>query len=210
MHVEIHTGPPTTCATSGTSYSQPASIPLHSSIRPTRKELPELAGAAGRGQNWDPTSALRLRVRSWTAFFAETAFVFWNTSWAKDYQSISASVYLGPQEGRYVRILQTYTQGFDPRRRVVPAHLVPVAAARGYALRGPSDYGLYVVAAGDDTAPTSRVTATVDLARAGTATWIDPATGRVLATKRVRGGAQALSVPSFVTDIALKIASGPS
>jgi len=158
------------------------------------------------GQNWDPTSATRLRLRSWTAFFAEATLVFWNTSWAKDYRAGTANVYLGPVERRFVRILQNYTQGFDPRARVVPARLAPAAAARGYALRGPSEYGLYVVAAGDHTAPTSGLTAIVDPARAGTATWTDPATGRVLATKRVRGGTQTLSVPAFVTDIALEIA----
>jgi hypothetical protein len=162
------------------------------------------------GQNWDPNSALRLRLRSWTAFFAEAVFVFWNTSWAKDYQANSANVYLGPQERGYVRILQNYTRRFDPRAKVVPAHLAPSAAARGYALRGPRNYGLYVVSAGDFTAPTSGVTATVDPAHAGTATWTDPATGRVLATKHVRSGAQTLSVPTFVTDIALKITSASS
>jgi hypothetical protein len=48
----------------------------------------------------------------------------------------------------------------------------------------------------------------VDPARAGNATWIDPATGRTLASSRVRAGRQTLRVPPFTTDVALKVARG--
>jgi Domain of unknown function (DUF5060) len=159
------------------------------------------------GQNWDPSSALRLRIRSWIAFFAESTLVFWNTSFAKDYRSSTANVYLGPQERGYVRVLQDYTRPFDPRARVVDASVAPTTAARGYALRGPRDYGLYLVAAGDRSAPTTGATATVDPARAGTAVWTDPASGRVLARQSVKAGSQTIAVPPFTVDVALKISS---
>ena len=107
-----------------------------------------------------------------------------------------------------MRILQHYTQGFDPRAKVTAAPITPANAARGYALRGPSEYGLYLVATGDHRMPTSGVVARVNPARAGAAVWIDPATGHIVGRLKVRAGVQDLIVPRFVTDIALKI--GPS
>ncbi len=158
------------------------------------------------GLNWDATSALRLRLRSWTAFFAETGLVFWNASFIKNCcPNGTSSVYIGPQERGYVRALQRYTSGFDPRAIVEAAKVAPSGAARAYALRGPRAYGLYLVAAGARTAPLSGVTVTVRPERAGTATWIDPATGRVLRQAKVRAGTQRLAVPPFTTDIALKV-----
>jgi len=39
----------------------------------------------------------------------------------------------------------------------------------------------------------------------GTATWIDPATGKVLASAPVKRGTVNLSTPSFTIDLALRI-----
>jgi Domain of unknown function (DUF5060) len=159
------------------------------------------------GINWDATSALRLRLRSWTAFFAEGTLVFWNTSFIKNCcPNGTSSVYIGPEERGFVRVLQTYTRGFDPQAKIEAAQTAPAGAVRAYALRGPRSYGLYLVSAGPRTQPTSGVTATVNPAQAGTATWVDPSTGRILGRAKVRGGQQTLQVPAFTTDIALKIA----
>lgn len=156
------------------------------------------------GQNWDPTSARRLRLRCWTAFFAEATIVFWNASFAKDYRnSGAASIYLGPTERQYVKVLQRYTENFDPRATVVPVRAMPSDAVRGYALRGPRQYGFYLVATTDSSSSVLRVT--VDPARGGRATWIDPASGRVLRHQTVRAGVQTLQVPRFTIDVALKI-----
>jgi hypothetical protein len=158
------------------------------------------------GQNWDPTSALRMRLRAWTAFFAKGTLVFWNTSFIKNCcPNGTSSIYLGPEERRYIRSLQRYTKGFDLRAAIASANTAPGGAARAYALRGPRTYGMYVVAAGDRTRPTTGVTATVDPVRPGTATWMDPSTGKILSRARVRAGRQTLAVPAFTTDIALKI-----
>src|SRR5262249_62326430 len=98
------------------------------------------------GHNWDPTSAVRMRLRAWTAFFAEAAIVFWNTSATKDYAAEAANRYLGPQERGYIGGLSRYTAGFDARSRVVAASVSGRPGLRAYALRGPSEYGLYLVA----------------------------------------------------------------
>lgn len=159
------------------------------------------------GRNWDPTSGVRMRLRSWTAFFAETTLVFWNASFANDYvnPAAAASLYIGPDERRYVRVLQNYTRGFDPRAVVAGVSATPSGAVRGYALGGPLDYGLYLVAADDHTTPLTGVRVTVVPQRAGLATWIDPDSGRVLAQTKVPAGSQSLAVPAFTVDVALKI-----
>jgi hypothetical protein len=157
-------------------------------------------------QNWDPDSATRLRIRSWTAFFAEGTLVFWNASFARDYKNpgAAANVFIGPEERLYVRVLQAFTRGFDARARVVQ---VPFSGgrARAYGLSGPRQYAVYVVSTGDRGTPTTGLHATVSPLRAGTARWIEPATGRVVSSARVKAGQQSLLVPPFAVDLALKV-----
>ena len=64
---------------------------------------PVIVGEQGNQvQNWDDRSALRMRLRSWAAFFAEGVFIFWNSSGAKDYKNPgAANIYLGPEERGY-------------------------------------------------------------------------------------------------------------
>ncbi|MBI3962955.1 MAG: DUF5060 domain-containing protein [Deinococcus sp.] len=168
---------------------------------------PVIFGEQGNSeQNWDPRSALRLRLRSWTAFFNEGVFIFWNSSFAKDYQGgVASNIYLGPEERAYLRILQDFTRGFDLRASMVPLAVSNPALVRGSALRSPSAYAAYLHAYTDHSNPASGITVTVDLLAGGTATWISPATGEVLGTQNVSAGLQTLPVPAFTTDIALKI-----
>jgi hypothetical protein len=158
------------------------------------------------GQNWDPRSALRMRLRAWTAFFAEGTLIFWNSSFAKDYRDRSvANIYLGPLERRYLRVLQGFATGFDRRAAMTPIGISKPELVRGSALRGPRGYAAYLHAYTNHSTPTAGVRVTIDPRAAGTAVWIDPATGRVLARKRVRAGRRVLEVPPFITDVALKV-----
>jgi Domain of unknown function (DUF5060) len=157
------------------------------------------------GHNWDPGSAVRMRLRAWTAFFAEATLVFWNTSATKDYAADAANIYLGPEERSYVRVLARYVRGFDPRARVVTAAIRGETGLRAYALRGPHEYGLYVVDGAGHSEAVSSARVAVDPVHAGRAVWTDPATGRTLASLRVRAGRQSLAIPPFATDVALKI-----
>jgi hypothetical protein len=160
------------------------------------------------GHNWDPTSAVRMRLRAWTAFFAEASVVFWDTSATKDYAAEAANLYLGPEERGYIRVLSRYTSGFDPRARIVAPSVSGRTGLRAYALRGPAEYGLYLVDGMSHSTPVTGARIVVDSARAGRAIWTDPATGRTLAAARVPAGRQTLTVPRFTTDVALKIARG--
>jgi hypothetical protein len=168
---------------------------------------PVIVGEQGNaGHNWDPTSALRMRLRAWTAFFGEGTLIFWNTSNTKNYRAGSGNIYLGPEERGYLRVLQKFTRGFDARARIAPVLLSPSGAIRGYALSGPRQYAAYLHAFRDHQSATNGATLTINISRPGTATWISPATGKVLGrTVLGRPGAWTLHVPSFVTDVALKV-----
>jgi hypothetical protein len=168
---------------------------------------PVIVGEQGNsGHNWDAQSALRMRLRAWTAFFGEGTLIFWNTSYTKDYAASTANVYLGPEERGYLRVLQNFTRGFDKRARIIPAVASPVTTVRGYALAGPVESAAYLTNYGDHASPTVGARLTIDVSRPGTATWISPATGKVLARYALRRrGMQTLQVPPFVTDVALEI-----
>lgn len=157
------------------------------------------------GQNWDPRSALRMRLRAWTAFFSEGTLIFWNTSFAKDYRGAVANIYLGPKERGYLRVLQRFTAGFDRRAAMTSVGISKSELVRGSALRGPAAYAAYLHAYTNHSTPTSGVRVTIDPKAPGTAVWISPATGKVLGRKSVRAGRQELRVPPFVTDVALKV-----
>lgn len=171
-----------------------------------RFRKPTLVDEQGNSDhNWDPTSAVRMRLRAWTAFFAEATLVFWNTSATKDYTAQAGNLYVGPEERGYIRVLARYVRGFDPRARVVTGTVLGATGLRAYALRGPEEYGLYLVDGASHSAQVSGARVIVNPAGAGTAVWTDPATGATLGTLRVRAGRQSLSVPAFTTDVALKI-----
>jgi len=97
-------------------------------------------------------------------------------------------------------------RGFDPRARVVTAAVRGAAGLRAYALRGPRDFGLYLVDGASHTEQVGGASVVVNPGHAGRAVWTDPSTGRTLASLRVAAGRQTLAVPMFTTDVALKIA----
>lgn len=170
---------------------------------------PIIFGEQGNSiQNWDPTSAVRMRLRTWTAFFNEASLVFWNSSFVKDYKAVIASnIYLGPEERGYLKVLQDFTRGFDAQAKMVKMSVSDPSRVRGYALRGPAMYAAYLHAYTDHTHPTTGIKIAVQPTVGGTATWIDPATGTVLGIESVKAGVQTLTVPDFTTDVALKIES---
>jgi hypothetical protein len=157
------------------------------------------------GVNWDELSATRMRLRTWTAFFEEATIIFWNSSFGKDYHAASANIYLGPQERSYIRALQTFTTGFDPAAQPVRVTTSSADRLRAYGLRSASAYAVYLVNFTDYVNATQGVSVIVDIPQTGTAIWYDPPTGTTLMSLPITSGEHTLSVPDFVTDIALKI-----
>lgn len=169
---------------------------------------PVVFGEQGNSvQNWDARSALRMRLRSWTAFFEEGVLVFWNSSFAKDYFAGAANLYIGPQEREYIRALQDFTA--DVNAQVERFTLTPSSHdVRAYGLRWPGQILGYFHHVSDHDKPV-HTTVTLDMPRDGAVLWIDPATAEVLANAPVAAGVQTLETPEFVVDLALRIRLDP-
>jgi hypothetical protein len=165
---------------------------------------PIIFGEQGNGTcNWDPTSALRMSIRSWTAFFDPAMLVFWNTSTAKNYCASAANIYLGEQERQYVRALQNFTAGVDPDVATTP--VAPTNPdVRGYGLQSSRVFLAYFQHFRDHVTPVT-TDVTVTIPANGTAAWTDPQTGTVVGTTSVPSGTATLTSPSFAIDMALRI-----
>jgi hypothetical protein len=165
---------------------------------------PVLFGEQGNtGQNWDPKSGLRMRLRTWAAFFNEGTLVFWNSSFAKDFRSDgAANIYLGPAERRMIRILQNFTSG-------LPADIKPFLPSpgnpgvRAYGLNSGSTLLLYLHHFANHSSSVT-ITISLSLPARSALTWIDPANGRITGNETVDAGVRTVQSPSFSIDLALK------
>jgi hypothetical protein len=166
---------------------------------------PVVFGEQGNGiQNWDETSALRMRLRSWTAFFEEGIFIFWNTAGFKGYKSGAANIYLGPEERAYISVLQDFTSNIDPD--VMQLELNPSAqfGIRAYGLESDNMIlGYFHHHADHDNSVSTSIE--INLPSSGVITWIDPSTGNILDSYSVSSGKQTVTTPSFIIDLAFKI-----
>lgn len=168
-------------------------------------KIPVIFGEQGNGTcNWDSTSALRMRERLWSAFFNEGEIVFWNSSYAQNYCNGAANIYLGPQERGYTTVLQNFTNNTDPTVKITTVTQSNSSNIRAWGLSGLAEFLVYLQHYTDHTNNVS-TSLTLNLPSAGTATWIDPATGNTLSTTSVGAGVQNITSPSFVIDAALKI-----
>ncbi len=178
---------------------------------------PVIVGEQGNaGMNWDPRSAVRMRIRAWTALFQEITLVFWNTSWSKagmfggHYSpGMGANVYLGPEERGYIRILRDFASRLDSGVRMAPVSLTSPGLVRAYGLVSKQTAGIYLQHAADHTTPVEQVELSFDFSPFGhqqlIGEWIDPATGAVLSRVNVAPRLCSLTVPPFQVDIALLI-----
>jgi hypothetical protein len=173
------------------------------------------------GMNWDPSSAVRMRIRSWTALFQEISLIFWNTSWSKEGMfggrytpGEGANIYLGPEERKYIQVLQAYASKLDANVRMVPVTITSPTLVRSYGLFSKEVGAVYLHHAGSHTTPAQGVRLGFDFSSMShtqlTGEWIDPATGSVLSRVKILPQQTTLSVPSFNVDIALMVAPQPS
>jgi hypothetical protein len=153
--------------------------------------------------NYGPTG---FRLRNWTSFFAEGILIYWDDAGSKTAcGTANTNYYIGDEERASTKALAAFTRGFDPKAKMASDFVVSGATLRGHSLSGPVDYALYLVNANNHASPTSGAKVTVSPQAAGHAIWVDPSTGTLLGELDVPAGSQALDVPSFTTDIALKI-----
>jgi Domain of unknown function (DUF5060)/Protein of unknown function (DUF4038) len=167
-------------------------------------QKPVIFGEQGNsGQNWDERSALRMRIRSWTAFFNEGFLIFWNSSFAKDYRADAANIYLGPQERSYIANLQAFAKSIDSDVRIAPITVSPATEVNGYALSSSQMFAAYLHNHKDHKNPTRGTSIQIQIPQKGVAYWYSPETGTTLPGFTLSAGPHTLQVPPFFIDIAL-------
>jgi hypothetical protein len=170
---------------------------------------PIIFGEQGNsGQNWDPLSSLRARIRSWTAFFNEGHLVFWESNFAKDYKASAANLYIGPDLRQYFHVLQTFSGAVpaDVTRQSLTA--LPAGAVRAFGLKSAQGYYVYLRDAEGYTDARTGVTVSVTLDKPGRAQFIDTKTGMIAAEADLPAGLDNIAVPAFVADAAFAIKYG--
>jgi N-acetylglucosaminyldiphosphoundecaprenol N-acetyl-beta-D-mannosaminyltransferase len=155
--------------------------------------------------NYDDTTALRMRVKAWTAFFEEGILMFWNQSDKKGVVPDlfpNANIYLGEQERSYTKHLQKFTNDFSltSRRTGFVTNRYDV---RGYGLYSDSQMAGYFFHYADWKSPVQMRT-TLPLSFAVNIVWTDPSTGEVLGKDYCSAGVCSIWSPIFKTDIAFK------
>lgn len=158
---------------------------------------------AGVGGVWDNNSAVRMRVRNWTALFHEIAFVFWNTSYARDGHFMN--IWLGPKEREYVRAMQDFAYRLDSD---VSIHSVDVSApdaVRAYALASRQRAGVYLHHFKNHTDPIENLQIALTVADRTKGYWYAPANASILKVIDLAEGLNQLNVPPFTVDIALLV-----
>jgi len=185
--------------------------------------------AEGIGGVWDPGSARRMRVRCWTAFFSEIAFIFWETSYAKD--GHVRNIWLGPLERQYIHALQDFAYALDTRIKVIEVPLSGPHAdeVRAYGLRSMGRAAVYLhhhrcqeCEKARRAGPSSRhnwnhdrgevrgLKVTVDVPKAARGYWYNPADATIIRAFNASAGRCTFTAPPFNIDLALLITDGPS
>lgn len=178
---------------------------------------PVIVGEQGNaGMNWDPRSAVRMRIRAWTALFQEISLVFWNTSESKAAMfgghytpGTGANIYLGPEERGYIRVLQDFASSLDAGVRMAPVSLSSPSLVRGYGLVSTKVAGIYLQHAANHTIPVENAEVSFDFSPLGhqrlIGEWVDPASGVVISRLGIPSQLANLKVPRFKVDLALLV-----
>lgn len=157
----------------------------------------------GVGGVWDERSAVRMRIRNWTALFSEIAFIFWNTSYARDGHNMN--IWLGPVERSYVRAMQDFAYRLDKDVRVIEVKVSQPHTVRAYALASKERAGVYLHHFGNHTEPVRGVKVTLDVHKAAKGYWYSPESAAILKIIDAAAGANTFEAPEFTVDIAFLI-----
>jgi Domain of unknown function (DUF5060) len=159
--------------------------------------------APGVGGVWDNRSALRMRIRVWTALFNEISFVFWNTSYARD--GYNMNIWLGPKEREYVRAMQDFAYRLDKDVHMVSVDVSEPTKVRAYALASQDRAGVYLHHFENHRRSVYGVRIGLDVPRTARGYWYSPASAAILGTVELMKGTNTIEVPGFTVDIALLI-----
>ena len=155
--------------------------------------------------NWDETSAARMRIRSWVAFFNEAIIIFWNLSDDKSFYDPvlqNANIFIGKEERSFMKILQDFTKNISLAVEIIP---LPIdnKSVRSYGLQSDKELlGYFFHHSNQDKQTTFSLN--VSMSRSGTLNWVDPVTGKVISSIQLKEGLHTILSPDFSVDLALK------
>jgi uncharacterized repeat protein (TIGR02543 family) len=167
---------------------------------------PVILGEQGNtDMNWLSDSALRMRLRGWTAFFKELSIIFWETSYATNGVASAggiANIYLGHEERQYTHILMWFVnQVLKPNSVEASVTVSDDDLMRAYGLSSSDGFAAYIHHYANHTNTVNGEFITINIPQAGQGYWIDPKTGKLLSTVSVNSGSNTLTIPGFVVDI---------
>ena len=156
------------------------------------------------GANWDETSALRMRLRAWTAFFEEGILIFWNTSQIKNFRHPeSANLYIGPEERKFIKILQDFTKKTDPDIKKTGISVLS-SGVRAYGLES-SDEILGYLHHFNDHESSINAEIRLNIPKDGNLEWLNPETGKIVKSEKVVQGTKVVQSQEFSVDLAFKL-----
>ncbi|NIP26067.1 MAG: DUF5060 domain-containing protein [Phycisphaerae bacterium] len=157
----------------------------------------------GVGGVWDNRSAVRMRIRNWTALFQEIAVIFWNTSYARDGHFMN--IWLGPKEREYVRAMQDFAYRLDKNVRMAEVKVSHPHDVRAYALASKERAGVYLHHFSSHKKPIRDVKVTLDVPKKAKGYWYSPENAAILGTFDASAGSGTFEAPEFTVDLALLI-----
>ncbi|MGD8239882.1 MAG: hypothetical protein PVH68_15100, partial [Armatimonadota bacterium] len=157
----------------------------------------------GVGGVWDAGSALRMRIRNWTALFSEISFVFWNTSYARDGHYMN--IWLGPQERQYIHAMQDFAYRLDAGIRMAPVTVSAPDQVAAYGLASKERAAAYMCHFTDHETPVRSMTVSLDVPTAAKGYWYSPEDAAILGSFDAPAGRGTFEAPPFVIDLALLI-----
>ena len=157
----------------------------------------------GVGGVWDDRSAMRMRIRCWSAFFNEIAFVFWNTSYAKDGHNMN--LWLGPKEREYVRALQDFAYAMGRDIQMIPVSISDAPSVRAYGLSSKERVSVYLHHYNNHDTLVNGLKIHLNVPHNGNVYWYNTENAMTSGFFEVAAGENTLEVPEFIVDLALII-----
>lgn len=153
--------------------------------------------------NWDPRSALRMRLRTWSALFAQGSLIFWNMSSVKG--NALDGIYIGPEERSYINTIRLFFDNVPKDSQVEPLYTSQPNTVKSFALRSEHDFFAYITNSKSLDELTKNISITVNIHENSNIRWIDPSTGYTIENSDILKGNQVITIPPFSSDIALMI-----
>ena len=175
---------------------------------------PVIGGEVGQQAFSGAYDPLRFRMLDWVGFLQRCTMLYWAVSalpasgQSSSYQaSGNANQSIGWEERAESKSLYDFLANFDPAATNINPTLSPGGQMFGYGLAGSNSLALYIVHGQTSLyAVISNATVTVNVpANNLQGEWFDPASGTIRKLFTVNAGSQALPIPSFTSDIALRL-----